>query len=225
MKPTFLLTSGGTKVKIDMVRSITNMSRGTFGSRIAEYILFYGYKLSFLHAKESRLPGRLIGGSALLENYIPKTFVTFEDYEKSLNEELKKKPDIIILAAAVSDYGVDNYIDGKIRSNDALVIKLKPLPKLISKVREKCPSSIICGFKLLVNSTEKELREAAVESLVKNKLDLVVGNDLRDIKAGQHKLLIVENKSNSVVSSTYENNLPKVVVNKCMEHWQLGVLR
>jgi len=225
MKPTFLLTSGGTKVKIDMVRSITNMSNGTFGSRIAEHILFYGYKLSFLHAKYSKTPERLIGGAALSENYVPLDFVTFEDYEKSLNEELKKKPDIIILAAAVSDYGVENYIDGKIRSNDALVIRLKPLPKLISQVREKCPSSIICGFKLLVNSTEKELREAAIESLLKNKLDLVVGNDLRDIKAGKHKLLIVENKSDSVVSTTYEKYLPEVVLDKCMEHWQLGVLR
>ena len=31
-----LITSGGTKVPIDRVRSITNMSCGTFGSRIAD---------------------------------------------------------------------------------------------------------------------------------------------------------------------------------------------
>ena len=31
-----LITSGGTKVSIDRVRSITNMSQGTFGSRIAD---------------------------------------------------------------------------------------------------------------------------------------------------------------------------------------------
>ena len=31
-----LITSGGTKVKIDLVRSITNMSRGTFGSQICD---------------------------------------------------------------------------------------------------------------------------------------------------------------------------------------------
>ena len=31
-----LITSGGTKVPIDRVRSITNMSQGTFGSRIAD---------------------------------------------------------------------------------------------------------------------------------------------------------------------------------------------
>ena len=31
-----LIASGGTKVKIDLVRSITNMSRGTFGSQICD---------------------------------------------------------------------------------------------------------------------------------------------------------------------------------------------
>ena len=31
-----LITSGGTKVKMDLVRSITNMSRGTFGSQICD---------------------------------------------------------------------------------------------------------------------------------------------------------------------------------------------
>ena len=35
-----LITSGGTKIKSDMVRSITNMSRGTFGSKICESFLY-----------------------------------------------------------------------------------------------------------------------------------------------------------------------------------------
>ncbi len=57
MKPKFLLTSGGTKIKIDMVRSITNMSKGNFGSEIANTILRNGFDLTFLHAEGSKVVG------------------------------------------------------------------------------------------------------------------------------------------------------------------------
>ena len=52
-----LITSGGTKIKIDMVRSITNMSKGTFGSKIAtEFLRYDNEHVTFLHAKDSKLP-------------------------------------------------------------------------------------------------------------------------------------------------------------------------
>lgn len=213
-----LITSGGTKVALDSVRSITNMSRGTFGSKIAHEIIKNGFDLTFLHAEGSKTPTVVTNKSSC--KYVQRTYVTFDDYEKALNEELAKQPDIIILASAVSDYGVDNYVDGKIRSSSEMVIRLKILPKLISQVREKCPQSIICGFKLLVNSTEKELCDATTKSLNDNRLDLVVGNDLRDIKQGQHRLLIVEKKDIGIVTSVHRENLPNVVIAKCLEHYK-----
>jgi phosphopantothenoylcysteine synthetase/decarboxylase len=106
--------------------------------------------------------------------------------------ENPKSFDIIILAAAVSDYGTVP-VDGKIRTKDNLNIELQPLPKVISKIRgivgEKTK---IVGFKLLVNSTKEELEASARDSLIKNNLDMVIANDLRDIKSNNHKLLIVE---------------------------------
>ena len=65
-----LITSGGTKVPIDRVRSITNMSHGTFGSRIADAFFNDGLKvfrignehgtpiekITFFMAKGSRKP-------------------------------------------------------------------------------------------------------------------------------------------------------------------------
>lgn len=222
-----LVTSGGTKIKIDMVRSITNMSRGTFGARIAEAFLIQDSELElvFLHAKNSRLPFDED------EHYFDKysksikfvEYETFDDYALRLAQEMNNdiQPDIIVLAAAVSDYGVENYVDGKIRSSDTMTIKLKPLPKLISAVRDNCPAAVICGFKLLVNSTQEELLFAGMESLFKNQLDLVVGNDLRDIKEDKHKLTIIEGGPSNWQATVYkkaEHSLPNVVVNKCFEH-------
>ena len=118
-----------------------------------------------------------------------REYVTFDDYQKELEKALDEKPDIVILAAAVSDYGVENYVDGKVRSSsEDMVIRLKPLPKLISTVRPKLPNAVICGFKLLVNSTQEELLYACNKSIQQNELDLIVGNDLRDIKNDNHTL-------------------------------------
>jgi phosphopantothenoylcysteine synthetase/decarboxylase len=220
-----LVTSGGTKIKIDMVRSITNMSKGTFGAKIAEAFLLQDSELDvvFLHAKGSRLP--FDEADDYFEKYSKSVefveYETFTDYQDRLDEQLKLQPDIVVLAAAVSDYGVANYVSGKIRSKESMTIELTPLPKLISTVRDTCPTAVICGFKLLVNSTQGELLVAGMESLFKNRLDLVVGNDLRDIKANNHKLTIIEGTTSDWKATVYkkhEHSLPNVVVNKCFEH-------
>jgi phosphopantothenoylcysteine synthetase/decarboxylase len=54
--PKVLITSGGTKIKIDMVRSITNMSRGTFGAKIADAVQEFNDNVTFLCAKNSVMP-------------------------------------------------------------------------------------------------------------------------------------------------------------------------
>lgn len=224
----FLVTSGGTKVKIDEVRSITNMSKGTFGSKIGYAVHQENphNHLSFLMAKGSKFPEDF--------DYDVIQYETFDEYAEKLDQQLQLHPDIVILAAAVSDYGVENYVNGKIRSQEDLVIRLKPLPKLISTVREKCPEAIICGFKLLVNSTGNELLRDCVDSIKKNRLNLIVGNDLRDIKNNNHKLLIVENDTMYIELNTqyrsysdwqhywYEQkdtDLASVVVKRCLIHY------
>lgn len=236
-----LITSGGTKIKIDRVRSITNMSKGTFGSQIADsfFYLNNGTDIDFLAAKGSKLPKTEIidifhttveekfdsvNKSNLNYCFTSIPYVTFDDYEKTLFDLLKNNSyDVIILAAAVSDYGVENYVDGKIRSSsDEMIIKLKPLPKLISKVREVAPNSFIVGFKLLVDSTEDELKQACIDSMNKNKLNMIVGNDLRDIQKDNHTLTLGYWNNNQIkfeIKSKREVKLSDYLVNKILENF------
>lgn len=209
-----LITSGGTRIPIDTVRHIANMSNGTFGSKIAYEALKAGHDVTFFYAERSKRPldtslSRNISFIdcifSVFKHYIKtrkynnrlheKTYKTFDDYYLGLMNMIKVNRehfDIIILASAVSDYGTIP-IDGKIRTKDNLKIDLKPLPKVISEVRDIVDKDTkIVGFKLLVNSTKEELEASARESLVKNNLDMVIANDLRDIKQDKHKLLIVE---------------------------------
>jgi phosphopantothenoylcysteine decarboxylase/phosphopantothenate--cysteine ligase len=215
-----LITSGGTKVPIDRVRDITNLSRGTFGSRIAQEALAAGHEVTLLRAEGSRTPFSstldfygdrdLERASKRLtdlynfcekhrQRYVQFTYRNFADYHRRLErlvtggstEPARSQPDIVILAAAVSDYGVTNFFDGKVRSADNLQISLAPLPKLIGKVKLWAPNCFLVGFKLLVNSTPEELYGAAQASIDKNGCGLVVANDLRDIQQGDHCIMLV----------------------------------
>lgn len=260
-----LITSGGTKIPIDRVRSITNMSKGTFGSRIADEFWQNGLerkldkrngedveqieKITFFMAKGSKMPTNEkddvyeYGKGA----YTPFEFVeysTFDEYktgiEKLLSEE---KFDIIVVAAAVSDYGVANYYNGKYRSReDDMCIKLVKLPKILPIMRKMAPDSVICGFKLLVDSTYEELIKAMEKQIDETNVDLVVGNDLRDIKADDHQLFIMRNDRPAPAELGYvyreykqppkaertpktANCLAEAVVDECIEAYERKKMR
>lgn len=230
-----LLTSGGTKVPIDSVRHIANMSHGTFGSKIAtELLKDENVELTFLYAEHSRTPFKLeldlstqdaIGSGEAVEDcyfryskvksrYRQESYRDFIDYYSKLERHVCEcQPDIVVLAAAVSDYLVGNKVNGKIRSDSEMLITLTPAPKLIGMIKEWYPKCKLVGFKLLVGSTDKELCDAALSSIEKNGCDLVVANDLRDIKALQQRALLVTAKTTLTVSSSSVNpNAPAMAV-------------
>lgn len=250
-----LITSGGTKVPIDRVRSITNMSRGTFGSRIADAFFDRGLcafcsqdkdaeieKITFFMAKGSKHPTlQSIHNDTYETGYRPNEYIeysTFDEYKSGIEELLKKETyDIIVVAAAVSDYGVANYYNGKYRSRvDDMCIKLVKLPKVLPIMRKLAPNATICGFKLLVDSTTAELLNAMKNQIVESDVDLVIGNDLRDIKSNDHRLTVMS-KHNHVPR---EYSLPppeerkhfavyplaKAVVDECFkEHTMKGQIK
>lgn len=205
------ITSGGTKVPIDPVRDITNMSHGTFGSKIAKEALNQGHEVFYFVSKDGRTPFKLEVN--FFENfgisphqfsdelewcdefrhlYHEAQFRNYDDYASGLESGLASfQPDIIILAAAVSDYLV-TPCDTKVRSAEKLTIELFPAEKLIGKVKQWCPTANLVGFKLLVGSTDqKQLLNAAHESIEKNHCDLVVANEFNTLKAGNHEIMLV----------------------------------
>lgn len=242
-----LITSGGTKIPIDRVRSITNMSKGTFGSRIADAFFNEGLKrfrngnehgnsiekITFFMAKGSKLPIlQSVNDETYEDGYRPIEYVeysTFDDYKNGIEKLLTKETyDIIVVAAAVSDYGVTNYYDGKYRSReDDMCIKLIKLPKILPIMRKLAPKSLICGFKLLVDSTKDELVEAMRKQIEESDVDIVIGNDLRDIKADNHSLMVISkhnpNVRTYVKPPKYEHKrglvypLAQSVVDECFE--------
>lgn len=212
-----LITSGGTKVPIDRVRDITNKSGGNFASKIANAFFDLSNEIpniTFLRAENSVSPfdfkinwykyGTENIGDALSEfthgfkrwekfgeYYREYEYVNFKDYkQKFFNLLISREWDIVVVAAAVSDYLVKNYVDGKIRSGQQYSIELEDAEKIITQVKDICPDCRLIGFKLLVDSTEEQLLAAANKVLCDAKCDFVVANDMRDIQSDNHKITL-----------------------------------
>lgn len=183
-----LITSGGTDVPIDDVRKISNMSSGKYGAEIATVLhdnFFNEHDIWYLGKKGGVFPNPEVDLHFQGKKYITQNvFADFEEYKnKSIGLAQHIRPDIIVSAAAVSDYILDKT-EGKISSdNDELVIRLKKAPKILPLLREAAPNALLIGFKLLVSPSKDEI-DSAVQKVFKNGADLVVYNDLTEIRKG-----------------------------------------
>ena len=104
---------------------------------------------------------------------------------------------------------IDKYFvksNEKIKSEKRFSIEMVPAEKLIEKARKRFPKLKIAGFKAETNKSMKELEKIAKEFLRKNKLQLVVANDVARNEMGSdiNEVLIVSEKNNAVVKGEKE---------------------
>lgn len=209
-----LITSGGTKVAIDPVRSISNKSTGRFGAALAKEALSAGAEVFYLTSKEGKTPFSLqldcVNANDEIKdlneikqlyefnkkfgkNYQEYRYQYFVEYADTLKNLIEKfTPDVVIVAAAVSDYLVSSYSNEKIRSNDELTIPLEKAPKIINQIKQWSPNVFLVGFKLLIDAKDEELVNAAMKTMHQSHADIVVGNNLASLERGEHEILIIE---------------------------------
>lgn len=222
----YVITSGGISEKIDNVRKITNSSSGKLGMTIANHLLesksditiYYVCSKNALRPNNTRVKIIEVAGTLDLKDKV----------ESLLKNE---KIDYFIHTMAVADYMVD-YVttvdkmkksflnnsdmevikDTKISSyENNLVLVLKPTPKIISLIKKESPLTYLVGFKLLDGVSKKELIDVATRLRDKNKCDLVVANDLEDIKNKEHKAYIIDKEDKIVEASDKEDIAKKLV--------------
>jgi len=178
-----LVTSGPTRAPIDAVRYITNKSTGRLGALIAEEALRAGAEVTYIYGKGSVLPQVAESASLRLVEV-----ETVPDLMERVREELEETNyQAIIHSMAVLDYVPEAPREEKVASGrEEWQIRLVKTPKVIRLIRELAPQAFLVGFKLEVGSSEEELIDRAYRSLLANKADLVVANDLLQIERGNH---------------------------------------
>jgi len=172
---TVTITAGPTYEAIDPVRFIGNHSSGKMGFELAHQALSFGAEvnlitgpthLSLTHSNLNRID--VVSAHEMYE-------ATTSYFEKS---------DIVIAAAAVSDYKPKQQFDKKLKKTEnTMQIDLEPTPDILKSLGEKKTHQILVGFALETNDEEKN----AKAKLDKKNLDFIVLNSLNDEGAGFKK--------------------------------------
>ena len=168
-----LVTAGGTIEEIDPVRVITNKSSGKMGVYIAEEAAKLGADVTLIRGNTSVEP---FGGIKNIK------VDSVDDMFNAIKKNIKGK-DVMIHAAAVSDFSVDKS-DKKLKSDKNLVLKLKKTKKIINNIKKINKKIKLVGFKAESGVSKKELVNSAKSLLKKANCDFVVANDVGKVGFG-----------------------------------------
>lgn len=165
---TILVTAGATIEDIDKIRFISNHSSGKMGCEIARA------------AKERGAKVILIAGKITVK--APDVEVIYVSTTQEMRDSVMgnlSRADIIIKAAAPSDYKVINKSENKIKS-EKLILELKKNPDIAKEVGKVKGSK-----KLIIFCAETEnLLENAKEKIENKNADLIIANDVTKEGAG-----------------------------------------
>ena len=163
-----LVTAGATSEEIDPIRIITNKSSGKMGVYIAEQAFLRGADVTLIRGINSVEPQ-----------------YHFNDIQinsvKELFDEIKKNirdMDIMIHAAAVSDFAINNKFNNKIKSNKNLHLEFTPTTKIFERIKEIKSNILLVGFKAECNISDNVLVDRSYELLKSADADFVVANDV-----------------------------------------------
>jgi phosphopantothenoylcysteine decarboxylase/phosphopantothenate--cysteine ligase len=168
---TVLVTAGPTREPIDAVRFISNPSTGTMGYALAAAARDRGASVILVSGPTAITPPRGVTVVSVL---------TARDMTTAVMDRLQSAQ-VVIMAAAVSDFRPAAPSDRKIKKEDASpVISLERTEDILSGVGKVPGSRLLVGF---AAETDRVL-EHAVEKLKSKNLDLIVANDLLKKGAG-----------------------------------------
>jgi phosphopantothenoylcysteine decarboxylase/phosphopantothenate--cysteine ligase len=165
-----LMTAGPTIEYIDPVRVITNQSSGKTGVLLASELISAGSKVTLVYGPGIENPPK---GSKVIR------VLTSKEMFDVVKQEMKKKFDVVIMAAATADYTPENPSKKKIKSGqERIKISLKKVPKIIDQIKKYQKNVILVGFKAEVNLSKKDLIRIAKQKLQDSKADMIIANDI-----------------------------------------------
>ncbi|MEJ2658229.1 MAG: bifunctional phosphopantothenoylcysteine decarboxylase/phosphopantothenate--cysteine ligase CoaBC [Desulfobacterales bacterium] len=158
-----LVTAGPTQEPIDPVRFISNPSSGKMGFAVARAAEHRGAKVTLISG-----PTNLLGPN----NVAVIRVNTAQEMARAVFEHIKYS-DILIKAAAVSDYRPANRAEQKIKKEkEQLVLPLERTQDILKEIGRKNKEKILVGF---AAETER-IEQYSQQKLAEKNLDIIVGN-------------------------------------------------
>lgn len=168
-----IVSAGGTREKIDPVRYLTNESSGKMGHRIAEAARDLGADVTLVTASSLEHPFgvrvKAVSSAREMQTAMMADFDT---------------ADIVVMAAAVSDYRPKNQADHKIKKTSGdLQILLEENPDILATMGQEKNKQFLIGFAAETDRVE----EYAKGKLKRKNADMIVANDVSKEHAGFNK--------------------------------------
>ena len=167
-----LVTAGATREAIDPVRFITNHSSGKMGFAIARAAMLRGAEVTVVAAHTDVAP-------PMFCEVVP--VVSAADMFEAVSARAPES-DIVIKAAAVSDYTPETTADSKLKKSDAdMSIPLKRTQDILKYLgANKRPGQFLCGFSMETDNVLENSRK----KLASKNCDMICANSLRTSGAG-----------------------------------------
>ena len=167
-----LITAGPTRESIDPVRFLTNHSSGKMGYALAKAASYRGAEV------------KLISGPTELEPPLGAELIKVETAAEMKKEVFKNfdNSDLVIMAAAVSDYRPQSYSSQKLKKKDGdLSLDLERTTDILSELgKKKNDSQILVGFA----AESENLLTNAQHKLRKKNADYIIANDISSKNIG-----------------------------------------
>jgi phosphopantothenoylcysteine decarboxylase / phosphopantothenate---cysteine ligase len=192
-----LVTAGPTREPIDPVRYISNRSSGKMGYAIAEAARRRGANVTLVSG-----PTSIIEPSGVNVTRVNTAAEMHDAVLRALPSH-----QIVVGAAAVSDYAPQNVAANKVKSQE-LSLTLKKNPDILGTIASANPRPFIVAFAAETESVEQNARE----KLAKKDADLIVANDVSDSSIGfdadQNEVMVIARDGSSIKIE----RAPKLVV-------------
>jgi len=159
----FLITAGGTREYIDPVRFISNASSGQMGYALAQAAIDAGHSVVLVTT-----PTNLEEPKGAKVVRVETSSEMFEAVKRQFDN-----CDVLIMAAAVSDYAPVKVSKTKIKkSSRSLTITLKPTIDILSWAGSNKEHQFVIGFAL----EDKAVLDRAAKKLESKNADMIVAN-------------------------------------------------
>ena len=205
-----LVSAGGTKERIDPVRYITNDSSGKMGHAVAEAAYYEGAEVTLVTASELPAP------SGIETVRVDSALELFDEIDTRFDQT-----DVLIMAAAVSDYRVANEADSKMKKMDdsgPVTIELTENPDILKTMGDKKKEQFLVGFAAETDHLEKY----AKKKLKEKNLDIIVANEVgrsdRGFNADENQVILFTADGDRIdVPLTAKSEVANIIIRKVIE--------
>ena len=199
-----IITAGACYEMIDDVRAITNLSSGKMGLALAFAYYLRGFDVTLISSSQN-LPKSM-------ENLEFLSFKSSADLLEILKNKKLAKDDLLVMAAAISDYIPAKKAKGKIKKSGAnLNLELKENIDILSSLKElKCKK---IGFKMEMD--EQSALSSAKNMLENKALDAVCLNVLKAqnyFGSEQNEVLFITKNSQKMLKMASKHEIAAQIV-------------